>query len=196
LCSVKITGMKNYFFKDLASLDQFTMELDRHQDSLKCRQCTKNDQFVSHGYVYRQLSSTSKAKVGKRIFCSNRHGRTGCGSTLRLYLTEAIPSLRYQTVHLAAFLNTLLGGASIQQSYQTATQTTEPRNAYRWLNKLDDQLINYHGFLKTRAQEFVSSFRSRTRRLQILLPSIRRLSVTLSPDFCRAYQLVRQAPII
>lgn len=27
---------------------------------------------------------------------------------------------------------------SIQEAYEKATQTTDPRNAYRWLNKLQD----------------------------------------------------------
>ncbi len=184
--------MKHHFFHNMESLDQFTMELDRHQDSLECRQCSKNNQFVSHGYVYRQLSQNTRITVGKRIFCSNRRGRTGCGSTIRLYLATVIPTLRYDTSHLMTFLNVLLGGASIQQSYQAATQSNEPRNAYRWLGKLHNQIINYRGFLKIRTQEIVYSFKSRTRRLQILLPTIQRLFVITPSNVCRTYQLDRQ----
>jgi hypothetical protein len=188
--------MKHHFFESMESLNQFTMELDRHQDSLVCKQCSKSDQFISHGYVYRQLTQKTRITVGKRLFCSNRHGRSGCGSTLRLYLAFIIPVLRYDATHLMAFLNALINGMSIQKAYQAATQTDEPRNAYRWLDKLHDQLINYHGFLKTRAQELVTSFRSRTRRLQILLPTIQRLATITPSNLCRSYQLECQTCFI
>lgn len=172
------------------------MELDRHRDSIKCSQCSQSGQFVSHGYVYRQLTQKTRVTVGKRIFCSNRHGRTGCGSTLRLYLATFIPMLRYDTTHIAAFLSALINGLSIQKAYWAATWTEEPRNAYRWLRKLQYQLTSYHSFLKTRAQELVHSFRSRTRQLQILLPTIQRLSVITQPNLCRSYQSDSQTSFI
>jgi hypothetical protein len=33
--------------------------------------------MVSHGFIYNQHASAEKEPVGKRVFCSNRHGRSG-----------------------------------------------------------------------------------------------------------------------
>jgi len=96
------------FFKDLGRLHQFTLSLDFHQDMTQCHKCSKHDQFVSHGFVYKKQRQGDKTIVGKRIFCSNRYGKVGCGSTHRLYLTAQIPSLQYNTEHLFRFLLELI----------------------------------------------------------------------------------------
>jgi len=72
------------FFADLKTLHIFTLSLDFHQDELTCQHCAKNDQFVSHGFVYKQRSIEIKEPVAKRIFCSNRHQRSGCGRSFQI----------------------------------------------------------------------------------------------------------------
>ncbi len=79
------------FFKDYDSINQFSLSLDFHQDKVKCSFCLKNDQLISHGNVYKQRSMSVKEKVGKRIFCSNRYGRSGCGRTFQLYIATEVP---------------------------------------------------------------------------------------------------------
>ena len=117
----------------MASLHQFTMELDLHRDSLHCKNCAGGNDFISHGFVFEKCSQGEPRKVGKRLLCANRHGRSGCGATLRLYLSAGIPRLKYSAVVMTLFLTALLQGLSIQQAYQSATRTDDPRNAYRWL---------------------------------------------------------------
>jgi hypothetical protein len=72
------------FFPDFDTLHRFTLELDRHQEALTCHHCARRGQLVSHGFVYRKQHNADKQPVAKRIFCSNRHGKTGCGRTRRL----------------------------------------------------------------------------------------------------------------
>lgn len=184
------------FFKTIASIHQYTMELDRYHDSLKCKHCFKQDQFISHGFVYKKARKGKKRTVGKRIFCSNRYGRSGCGSTFRLYLSEEIPTFQYTTTHLFAFLTALFALFSIQNAYEKATGTRDPRNAWRWLNKLQAQLIGYRQFLKTRSEDVVEQFKSRTQRLQILLPTIQRLFLKISEPPCAHYQTINQVSFI
>ena len=60
------------FFEDFESIKQFTRSLDYYQYKLECAHCLKNDQFVSHGIVYKQRSLTLSEPVGKRILPTGR----------------------------------------------------------------------------------------------------------------------------
>jgi len=183
------------FFEDLNSTQQFTLSLDHHRDTLKCQSCSKNNQFVSHGFVYKKQHNGITKTVGKRIFCSNRFGRAGCGRTFRLYLATEIPCLHYTVCHLALFLRTLIAGGSIHCAYQSVTKTPDPRNAYRWLNKLQRKLIDYRGVLNARTKDSANRFNCRVRRLKLLLPTISALfSSTISS--CLHYQLHTQKTFI
>jgi len=100
--------------------------VDCQTDSLCCQHCSKKDQFVSHGFVYKKQFHGKTRTVDKRLFCSSRHGRSGCGRTARLYLATELSRLHYTATHLTVFLLALLAGHSTIQAYQGATQTTEP----------------------------------------------------------------------
>jgi hypothetical protein len=184
------------FFDTLESLHRYTLELDYHQDELLCPNCSKNDQFVSHGFVYRQISSTQQVVVGKRIFCTNRHGKTGCGATHRLYLTEYIPSLRYTTEHVFIFLSALMTRCTIQHAYNSATGTENPRNAYRWLRKLNNKLMAFRSDLSVQASRLVDYCKTQTHRLRLLLPTLQTLFSNLPENPCATYQQRKQIAFI
>lgn len=138
------------YFDDLESLHRFTLSLDSQTEPLCCQHCSKRDQFVSHGFVYKKQHHGKTRTVGKRLFCSSRYGRSGCGRTVRLYLVAELSRLHYTATHLTVFLLALLAGQSTQRAYQTATQTTEPRNAWRWLNKLQRKRVDYRAMIYNR----------------------------------------------
>jgi hypothetical protein len=183
------------FFKDLDSIQQFTRSLDHHHDVLKCQFCSKNNHFVSHGFVYKKQYNGIRKTVGKRIFCSNRFGHSGCGRTFRVYLATEAPKLNYAIPHLAAFIYALIAGACIHKAYYHATKTSDSRNAYRWLNKLQHKLIDYRQILSERRMNSASQFKSRVRRLQLILPTLSALlSNTVSS--CDHYQIHTQQPFV
>jgi len=168
----------NRYFNDLDTLHRFTLSLDSQPHPIQCRHCSKQGQFVSHGFVYKKQHQGERHTVGKRLFCSNRYGRSGCGRTLRLYLTTELAFLHYTTVHLTAFVLALLGGSTIQPAYRAATQTAEPRNAYRWLNKLQRKLINYRALIHRMQPTY--RFKTINKQRRILLSTLRALFSTLT----------------
>jgi len=180
------------YFSDIESIDSFSLSLEVHKDALHCAHCSRNDQFISHGFVYKQRSQTLREKVGKRIFCSNRYGRSGCGRTFRLYIAKALPCLQYDAAHLFVFLVALMAQMTVQQAYEKATGTQEPRNAWRWLNKLQRKLTDYRCFLQRQAGKWSTQFKSRVRRLQILLPTVKQLFSLLDDCPCAHYQMHHQ----
>lgn len=183
------------YFECLILLQQFTLNLNTPDNVSQCQKCLVNGQFISHGFVYKYQNSNKKKIVGKRVFCSNRNGRSGCGGTIILYLSETIPRMRFNTEHMTVFLFSLLKNFNIQQAYQSATKTKDPRNAYRWLHKLQNKLMNYRLFLKQRTVQIVN-FKSRNQRLQLLLPTIQSLFSKLGQQSCQQYQQQCQASFV
>ncbi len=186
--------MKRYF-DDLDTLHRFTLALDSQPHPIRCRHCAKQGQFVSHGFVYKKHHQGERRTVGKRLFCSNRHGRSGCGRTVRLYLDTQIARLQYTVVHLTVFLLALLAGHSTQHAYQLATQTTDPRNAWRWLNKLNRKLIDFRAMIHNHRP---AAWRSPSASPQhgVLLATLQHLFSRFGKSACRHYQQQTQTAFV
>ena len=179
------------FYQDYDSIHRFTLSLNYHQNELECVHCLKNDQFVSHGIIYKQRSANYAEKVGKRLFCSNRFGRNGCGRTFQLYVATEVPSFRYGAAHLLIFIAALLTNSNICEAYHQATGQSEYRNAWRWLKRLMLRLSEYRVFLKVRADKYSGQFRSNSNHLKHLLPTLARL-FTSTFNGCFDYQMNQQ----
>lgn len=183
------------FFKNLDVLNQFILSLELNQGSVSCTKCHQHDQFVSHGFVYKQLNHGQSQIVGKRLFCANRRQKSGCGSTLRLYLVERIPLLVHSSLQLTTFLQALLLGNSIKQAYQTATETQDPRNAYRWIKKLTIQHVNYRAFAHQHGAQEVSKSKAAKAQTQDVLTVIAAI-FSLNQCACTYYQQQTQRAFI
>jgi len=179
------------FYPDFNAIDAFTLSLDYHQNELECTHCSKYNQFVSHGIIYKQRSRLIAEKVGKRIFCSNRYGRTGCGRTFQLYVANEIPSFRYGAAHLFIFIASLIANHSISEAYIKATGQTEYRNAWRWLSRLMLKLSEYRSFLKVRYDDYFNPPQSTPNSLKHLLPTFIRL-FTSDCNGCFEFQIAQQ----
>lgn len=179
------------FYPDFESIHAFTVDLDYHQDELACAHCFKHDQFVSHGIIYKQRSSTLAEKVGKRLFCSNRYGRSGCGRTVQLYIAAEVPGCRYGTSQLFLFITALIENVTIHEAYHHATGQPEPRHAWRWLKRLKLKLCHYRCVLKDRTQDNDRILRSSSQYLQHLLPTLVRMFSSMN-NGCRGFQINQQ----
>jgi len=184
------------FYPDFESIHVFTLSLDFHQNELECAHCRQNDQFVSHGIIYKQRSGSFTEKVGKRIFCSNRCGRKGCGRTFQLYVANEVPSCRYGAAHLFVFISALMAKLNIEEAYLKATGQSESRHAWRWLKKFMVKLSEYRSFLKVRQvpqDSCAHQTRSSSRYLRHLLPTFARLLASPHKG-CAHYQMMQQRP--
>ena len=184
------------FFNDFDSLDRFTLSLDCFDETLRCPHCSKNHQLVSHGVIYKQRSIDKREAVGKRVFCSNRHGRSGCGRTVQLYVAQGIPAMQYGAAHLFVFLSSLFVGLAVETAYRKATGQSASRHGWRWLSKLTRSLTDFRGFLKRRPAPVTPRFQVRSRRLQLLLPTLEKLFARLPHCPCLNYQLACQRAFI
>lgn len=129
----------NVYYPSLLAIERQTMELD----AIRCLHCHQTQQLVSHGFIYKKQSCAEPEPVGKRVFCSDRYNRIGCGRTMRLYLDTSVRYLHRSGCTLVAFVLALIAGMPIRQAYQQATGSANPRHAYRWLHRLGAQLSIY-----------------------------------------------------
>ena len=172
-------------------MNQFTLSVELNQGGVRCAKCKQQDQFISHGFVYKQLNHGQSQIVGKRLFCANRRQKTGCGSTLRLYLAARIPLLVHSSLQLTTFLQALLLGNTVKQAYQTATGTQDSRHAFRWLNKLNIQQVHYRVFAHRQGTQALSKSKIVKTQLTVIEAIF---SSTQSP--CADYQLQTQQAFI
>ena len=184
------------FYPDIESLDAFTLSLDGLGETIRCAHCHRCNQMISHGFIYRQHTSVEKEPVGKRVFCSNRYGRSGCGRTHQLYVAHRFPFLRYGAAALLIFLCSLLMGRSLEDAYEAATGQVEPRNAWRWLRRLMHNLSDFRCFLKARLKPLEADLPLKNRRLSLLLSTLKPILSQWPHDPCRHYQLQQQRAFI
>ncbi len=184
------------FYPDIETLDAFTFSLDALGEKVQCKHCHQSGQMISHGFIYKQRSSVEKEPVGKRVFCSNRYGRSGCGKTHQLYVAHCFPYLRYGAAQLLIFLASLLLERPLEVAYETATGQVEPRNAWRWLKRLMRNLSDFRCFLKAHLKPDSVCIQLKNRRLSLLLCALKPLFSQRPHCPCRHYQLQQQRAFI
>lgn len=188
------------FFSSIDAINQFTSSLKSLTDKDACSHCSKHNQWVAHGYVYKQRSISEREAVGKRILCGNRYGKVGCGRTRQLYVQSNIPHLSYGVATIAMFVALLLQGFDATQAYRQSTkkENIDHRQGWRWLQKLFCQLGYFRSLIQrqpnTTPSEVSTPSTTRCRRLQLLLPTLKRLLPT--PDSWLSFQHVQQYRLI
>jgi hypothetical protein len=174
------------YYASLSAIDQQTMQLDH----ARCRHCQKAHQLVSHGFIYKKQPRADPAAVGKRVFCSNRNCRTGCGRTMRLYLDANVRSMHYAGACVVAFVLALIAGMTIERAYAHATGAATPRNAYRWLDRLGAQLSVYRSLSHRPALQDAAPgvAANRPLRLVSLGSTFKALLQRFAQPLCAVYQ--------
>lgn len=177
------------YYPSLEAIEQQTRQLDHEQ----CSHCKQTHQLVSHGFIRKKKVGGEPEAVGKRVFCSNRHQYTGCGRTLRLYLSATVRYFHFSGTAVVAFVLSLISGLTIHHAYQHATGTATPKNAYRWLNRLCAQLSIYRSLahqppLQNTADTVLVVALNRRLRLLPLLSTFKTLMQQFGQPLCAAYQ--------
>ena len=116
-------------------------DIDRALDTIKlhaCPHCTAVGTLNGHGWLrgYAETSSAMQRR-GRRLLCSNRNRRTGCGRTLSIFLADVIPAFSTRTSTLSRMLLAIVSGLSIRASWLTVKPSgTSLRNACRLIGRI------------------------------------------------------------
>jgi hypothetical protein len=177
------------FFDSVEAMLRFARSPALQAPPLHCARCQSCDDWVLHDYVYKQLTIFERTCVGKRLLCSNRGQRGGCGATLRLSLSSRVAQLQYGCAALSAFVMALIAGLSIRAAYRGATGTHEPRHGYRWLQRFSHTLSKYRQCLGQRTHTSCADRAAqRVHRLRLLLPTFQALANKVGEPLISAFQ--------
>lgn len=181
------------YYPSLQAIQQQTLQLKSEQ----CVHCGKAHQLVSHGFIRKKLAGGDPQAVGKRVFCSNRHQRTGCGHTTQLYLDSTLRHVHHAGSAVVAFVLLLLAGISIALAYTQATKAQSPRHAYRWLQRLDAQISAYRSLFHQpllAAPPAVAVVPAPCLRRSLLASTFAALLTRFGQPICQGYQSQLQRP--
>jgi hypothetical protein len=80
---------------------------------MPCPHCDVVGELIRHGYAYGfdETNPRHKTVRGRRIFCSNRNRRRGCGLTFCIWLADSIRRLSLTTRAVWTFLQLAVAGA-------------------------------------------------------------------------------------
>jgi hypothetical protein len=84
----------------------------------RCRHCGKTGMLILHGYMYGydEYRDTRVIK-GRRVFCSNRNRRRGCGRTWSCRIIDFMHRTLITTGIAWQFLLFILSGMTIEKAY-------------------------------------------------------------------------------
>ena len=182
------------YFPSLQAICQQTTQLDLVQ----CAHCQRSRQLVSHGFIRKKRVGAAPQAVGKRVFCSNRNQRTGCGRTMQLYLDATVRYLHHGGATVVAFVLSLIAGISIERAYTGITGAGTARNAYRWLARLSAQLPCYRSLSHRPPlrEAGAAAAPGHALRQSTLVTTFEALLQRFGQPLCATYQQQLQRPLL
>ena len=97
-----------WFYRDAAEWNGIVERLKL----TACPHCQRVGTLIRHGslFGFDELSPRRKTIRARRVFCSNRNSRLGCGRTVSVWLAEKIRRLSLTTRGLWKFLQLAVTG--------------------------------------------------------------------------------------
>lgn len=123
---------KRYFSNECA--------LNQYRRGLKlvpCPHCGRVGYLIGHGFLVGYSEAGQELVVrGRRIFCSNRYRRRGCGGTFSVMLADVLVGFMVRAGTLLAFLREVAGGLSRKAAWQRVAGSFSLESGYRLWRRL------------------------------------------------------------
>lgn len=124
------------FVRDQQALD----ELLARAKQFACPQCRCVGMLVGHGQLagYAERSTCHEVR-GRRLLCSARFRRSGCGRTFSVLIATVVAGFNVRTSTLSAFLEAVVGGATRSAAWEHGHNEAPGltlRSGYRLWNRL------------------------------------------------------------
>lgn len=126
------------FFHSIGEIGRFIGNLRALKQS--CPHCNAKETLCSHGFIHKLGHFSSKNLIGKRIYCSNRHQKNGCGRTFQLYLADFIPHLHFSVVDFETEIKRYLHFNIPENEKEYPSRRCHLRTRFRWLKKLNNRI--------------------------------------------------------
>ena len=122
-----------------------------HLPLLPCPHCGRAGNLVGHGFLrgYDERSS-EKVTRGRRILCSCRGRKRGCGKTVSTLLTCFVERCTALAATLWVLFSGLADGLSVERAAKEAKFPLDMRSAYRVAVRLKKQALTWRSWLSSR----------------------------------------------
>lgn len=127
-------GEQRWFCRDDDEWNAFVLRLKL----MPCPHCQTVGALIRHGFLYGfdETSPQRKTLRARRVFCSNRRQRPGCGRTFSVWLADKIRRLRLTTRGLLQFLQRVVADG-IAAAIRTADLPLCERSLQRVWRRFD-----------------------------------------------------------
>jgi len=90
-----------------------------------------------HGFLYGYNDQNNEYGIirGRRIFCSNRNNKTGCGRTINIFKASIIKSFTYTADTIWNFLNNIFKGLNISKAFKILNIDCSAGTPYRLFSR-------------------------------------------------------------
>lgn len=132
------------FFKTKAQFEAFYARLKL----TCCPHCKLSGFLILHGYLYGYCEQHNSLVVrGRRIYCSNRHNKNGCGRTFSVVPASVLPKLVISAQRLWRFLENVKSGLCLACAFRSAKATLTQSSIYRLFKKFLLNQMRIRSFL-------------------------------------------------
>ena len=126
------------FFHSIDEIGRFIGNLRPLQRS--CPHCDATNTLCSHGFIHKFGQFNTKHLVGKRVYCSNRYQKNGCGRTFQLYLADFIPRLHFSIADFETEIQRYLHFNISDNPQENSIRRCNVRTRFRWFRKLENRI--------------------------------------------------------
>lgn len=125
------------FVRDQNALDDVLLRAKQ----LVCPRCHRAGMLVGHGFLsgYAERGNDRELR-GRRLLCSARRKRTGCGRTISILIATFLAGFMVRTTAIFALLEGIVGGLSCKAAWERVQHPAENgltlRSGYRLWSRL------------------------------------------------------------
>ncbi len=116
---------------------------------IQCPFCHLVSTLILHGYLYGYSETYNSKKIvrGRRIFCSNRKKRNGCGRTFSLLISYIIKKFNIQSKSLWWFLKGIANGKNKKKAFKSTRLNFSNTSIYRLYNRFKNHQTHIRIYL-------------------------------------------------
>jgi transposase-like protein len=134
------------FVRDRYALDELLTEAKQ----LACPNCHHTGEIVGHGLLIGNAERGNEREVrGRRLLCSARFRRPGCGRTFSVLLATVVEHFSVRTPTLSTLLELVVGGATRKVAWERLHAGCRAGLALRTCYRLWARLVAAQSHLRT-----------------------------------------------
>jgi hypothetical protein len=116
------------FVRDRQGLDDALAQAKQ----ISCPHCHRTGMIVGHGLLMGYAERSSDREVrGRRLLCSGRLRRSGCGRTFSVLISTMMAGFAVRTRSLSGLLEAVVGGCCLKAAWEKVGTGLSLRSGYR-----------------------------------------------------------------